>query len=155
MCPRRRALGSERSRAFASLAACGALPSKLTRLSKSINQSTSSPKQTSTTAQSLHQHINILHSVLQDESKEMVQPRLSQCIRLARVHSRTLHSSSRTLSPISVADLLESPPANPNNVIVNGVVRSIRNQKTRSFASIGDGSSLAPLQALPPDQAQR
>ena len=86
----------------------------------------------------------------------MAQPRLSRCLRLASIHSsRSLYSSARK-PPHSVADLLDTPPATPDTVIVNGFVRSIRNQKNRSFASIGDGSSLEPLQALlTPQQAQR
>jgi asparaginyl-tRNA synthetase len=86
----------------------------------------------------------------------MAQPRLSRCLRLASTHSsRSLHSAARK-APHSVADLLGTPPAAPDTVIVNGFVRSIRNQKNRSFASIGDGSSLEPLQALlTPQQAQR
>jgi asparaginyl-tRNA synthetase len=88
----------------------------------------------------------------------MAQPRLSRCLRLASTHSqRTLHSSAPTTkASLSVAELLDTPPAAPDNVIVNGFVRSVRNQKNRSFASIGDGSSLEPLQALlTPQQGQR
>ena len=82
----------------------------------------------------------------------MVQPRLQTCLR------RAFHSSSRTYAtaPLSVAHLLETKQADPTNVTLNGVIRSIRNQKQRSFASIGDGSSLESLQALLPSQlAQR
>ena len=89
----------------------------------------------------------------------MVQPRLSRCFGLASTHSsrRIFHFSTReTKAPLSVAQLLDTPSATPDNVIVNGFVRSVRNQKNRSFASIGDGSSLEPLQALlTPQQAQR
>ncbi|RKF83599.1 Asparagine--tRNA ligase, mitochondrial [Golovinomyces cichoracearum] len=35
-----------------------------------------------------------------------------------------------------------------NEVVLNGYIHSIRNQKTRSFAAIGDGSCLQSLQAL-------
>lgn len=82
----------------------------------------------------------------------MPQPRLPACLR------RAFYSSTRAYSaaPSSVAHLLQAPPADPDNVCVNGFIRSIRNQKQRSFASIGDGSSLEPLQALlPPQLAQR
>lgn len=42
-----------------------------------------------------------------------------------------------------------------NDVQINGLVRSIRKQKQRAFASISDGSTLTPLQAcLTPDQAK-
>jgi asparaginyl-tRNA synthetase len=78
----------------------------------------------------------------------MVQPPLAACLR------RAFHSSSRAhaAAPLSVAHLLETLPADADNVTVNGFIRSIRNQKQRSFASIGDGSSLEPLQALLPSQ---
>lgn len=73
-------------------------------------------------------------------------------------HARGIHSvkdSSHT-PPSLIARLLDSAPPNPDKVVINGFVRSIRNQKMRSFASIGDGSSLEPMQALlTPAQAQR
>jgi aspartyl/asparaginyl-tRNA synthetase len=50
--------------------------------------------------------------------------------------------------------LLES--ASQEDVTINGYIRSIRNQKARSFAVIGDGTSLDAVQALlTPAQAQR
>ncbi len=56
----------------------------------------------------------------------------------------------------SIAQVLDIGPADSDKVVINGFIRSIRNQKQRSFASIGDGSSLEPLQALlTPEQAQR
>jgi hypothetical protein len=88
----------------------------------------------------------------------MVQPRLAPCIRLAfRSHSSRNFSSTReTPLPPSVAHLLGTGPADPSNVVVNGFIRSLRSQKQRAFASIGDGSSLEPLQAiLTPEQAKR
>lgn len=52
-------------------------------------------------------------------------------------------------------NLLQSQVSS-SDVTVNGFVRSIRKQKTRSFAAIGDGTSLEPLQALlTPAQAER
>ncbi|KAK3319926.1 hypothetical protein B0T19DRAFT_274779 [Cercophora scortea] len=49
----------------------------------------------------------------------------------------------------SIAQLLQwSPPAEVENVVVNGFVRSVRSMKSRRFVSLGDGSSLAALQAL-------
>lgn len=36
------------------------------------------------------------------------------------------------------------------DVVVDGWVRSIRAMKTRAFIALGDGSSLAPLQAVVP-----
>jgi asparaginyl-tRNA synthetase len=88
----------------------------------------------------------------------MVKPCLSRAVKLVIRHSRGFHSQPwlGPQGPIPVARLLEAPPRDPDHVIVNGFIRSIRNQKHRSFASIGDGSSLEPLQALlTPQQAQR
>lgn len=51
----------------------------------------------------------------------------------------------------SVAELLQWRPAEKaDDVTVNGFVRSVRSMKAHRFISIGDGSSLAPLQALVP-----
>ncbi|KFY22811.1 hypothetical protein V491_02709, partial [Pseudogymnoascus sp. VKM F-3775] len=83
---------------------------------------------------------------------------LQRCLRLGahgRIHQR-LHSSapSPTASSLSVAKLLATP-ADDGERQVYGFVRSIRKQKTRAFAAIGDGSSLEPLQALlTPAQAE-
>ncbi|TAQ85374.1 hypothetical protein B7494_g6303 [Chlorociboria aeruginascens] len=86
----------------------------------------------------------------------MIQPRISRCIQGALHHSRRKHTSSQHANaPLSVSRLLETQPIDPENITINGFVRSIRNQKLRSFAAIGDGSSLRPLQALlTPQQAQ-
>ncbi|KAH8819795.1 asparaginyl-tRNA synthetase-like protein [Xylogone sp. PMI_703] len=70
----------------------------------------------------------------------------------------SLHRSRPPARPapaaVPISKLLASQPADPDNVTVNGFVRSIRQLKSRSFASIGDGSSLEPLQALlTPEQA--
>jgi len=89
----------------------------------------------------------------------MVQPRLAPCIKLAFRSPRSRNfSSARDAAPLppSVAHLLATPPPDPSNVVVNGFIRSLRSQKQRAFASIGDGSSLEPLQAiLTPEQAKR
>jgi asparaginyl-tRNA synthetase len=55
-----------------------------------------------------------------------------------------------------VAQLLQWKPAEKiDGIVVNGYVRSIRSMKTHRFVSLGDGSSLAALQALiPVDQAE-
>ena len=85
----------------------------------------------------------------------MVHPRLARCMREAVSYSRTVHTRSG-LDSASIAHLLDNGPKDATNVVINGFVRSIRNQKQRSFASIGDGSSIQPLQALlTPSQAQR
>lgn len=95
---------------------------------------------------------------LSSRRMNMVQPRLAPYVRRALRSSRAFHSSPRSYAPapLSVAHLLDTPPPDPDNVTVNGFIRSIRNQKQRSFASVGDGSSLEPLQALlTPEQAQK
>ncbi|KAK1757269.1 hypothetical protein QBC47DRAFT_422244 [Echria macrotheca] len=49
----------------------------------------------------------------------------------------------------SIAELLQWKPAERvDDVVVNGFVRSVRAMKAHGFVSLGDGSSLAPLQAL-------
>ncbi|KFX97532.1 hypothetical protein O988_04812, partial [Pseudogymnoascus sp. VKM F-3808] len=83
---------------------------------------------------------------------------LQRCLRLG-VHGRVQQrfysaAPSPTASPPSVAKLLATP-ADDGERQVYGFVRSIRKQKTRAFAAIGDGSSLEPLQALlTPAQAE-
>ncbi|KAK5654311.1 hypothetical protein OQA88_7489 [Cercophora sp. LCS_1] len=49
----------------------------------------------------------------------------------------------------SIAQLLKwKPTEKAEGVVVNGFVRSVRSTKAHTFVSLGDGSSLAPLQAL-------
>ncbi|KAK4166533.1 putative mitochondrial asparaginyl-tRNA synthetase precursor [Cladorrhinum sp. PSN259] len=49
----------------------------------------------------------------------------------------------------SVSQLLQWKPAEKvDDVVVNGFVRSVRGMKAHRFVSLGDGSSLAPLQAV-------
>ncbi|KAH8843619.1 hypothetical protein MCOR27_010439 [Pyricularia oryzae] len=64
-------------------------------------------------------------------------------------------SNTSSASSQSVARLLEwKPTTDAQNVIVDGYVRSVRSMKTASFVSLGDGSCIAPLQAIVPvDQA--
>ncbi|RDL33910.1 Class II aaRS and biotin synthetase [Venustampulla echinocandica] len=87
-----------------------------------------------------------------------IRPQLSRCVRQAvcRASNRPFSSSRQQLQlPVPIAHILDKGPADAEDVVINGFVRSIRNQKQRSFASIGDGSSLEPLQALlTPEQAQ-
>jgi asparaginyl-tRNA synthetase len=85
----------------------------------------------------------------------MVRSAVARVVKRAFKQSRGLHS--RPLAhESSIAALLDQGPKDSGKVIVNGFIRSIRNQKHRSFASIGDGSSLEPLQALlTPQQSQR
>ena len=87
----------------------------------------------------------------------MVQPkpRLTKCITQAFTQTRSFHTRPTPYEP-SIAHLLDKGPQDVNRVVVNGFIRSIRNQKQVSFASIGDGTTLKPLQALlTPDLAQR
>ncbi|EFX03355.1 asparaginyl-tRNA synthetase [Grosmannia clavigera kw1407] len=59
--------------------------------------------------------------------------------------------SSSSLLPTSVAGFLVWKPADPvADVAVNGFVRSVRSMKSNTFVTLGDGSSLAPLQAVVP-----
>lgn len=79
---------------------------------------------------------------------------LSQCWR-ASVSFRKLQTRCSSSASPSVARLLATPSDGAERQVY-GFIRSIRKQKTRAFASIGDGSSLEPLQAmLSPEQAQR
>lgn len=65
-------------------------------------------------------------------------------------------SASASVASRSIARLLEwKPQEEVRDVVVNGFVRSVRSMKSRSFVALGDGSSLASLQALvPTNQAQ-
>lgn len=59
----------------------------------------------------------------------------------------------------NIASLLARPPLSDDqesqHVVVTGFVRTVRNQKLRSFVEIGDGSTATPLQAvLDPHQAK-
>lgn len=52
---------------------------------------------------------------------------------------------------MSIAECLRwEPESEEDNVVVQGYVRSVRGMKTHRFVSLGDGSSLAPLQAVVP-----
>lgn len=64
--------------------------------------------------------------------------------------------SNRNAAPNSIARLLDwKPDGEARDVVVNGFIRSVRSMKSRTFVALGDGSSLAPLQALvPKDQAE-
>jgi asparaginyl-tRNA synthetase len=97
-------------------------------------------------------HERTYHSIL--GLHPMAHRALQRCLKLANSHARRFYHSSDPLC-LTVAKLLNSSPSD-RSVTVNGFIRSIRNQKTRSFAVIGDGTSLEPLQALlTPVQAQR
>lgn len=66
------------------------------------------------------------------------------------------HITGNNGAPTSIAKLLDwKPQVEARDVVVNGFVRSVRTMKARSFVALGDGSSLAPLQALvPTNQAE-
>lgn len=72
---------------------------------------------------------------------------------LQQLGTRTYKSTERTRT---IADLLDFKPPEPvPDTTANGWVRSVRAQKQHHFVSIGDGSSLVPIQAVvPPDQAE-
>lgn len=73
---------------------------------------------------------------------------------LAAVHSR--HSSALHRTKSNVATILATPPPTGEHLItVAGSVRTVRNQKHRSFVELGDGSTTHSLQAvLEPAQAE-
>ena len=57
-------------------------------------------------------------------------------------------SALPTISP-NVATILATPPRHGGHTItVEGSIRTIRNQKQRSFVEIGDGSTAHSLQAV-------
>ena len=57
--------------------------------------------------------------------------------------------SQNALNPPNIATLLATPPiADAPTITAVGSVRTIRNQKLRSFVEIGDGSTVHTLQAL-------
>ncbi|PSR81464.1 hypothetical protein BD289DRAFT_484404 [Coniella lustricola] len=80
--------------------------------------------------------------------------------RISRSALSSRQISTGNGSPWSVAKLLEldlSGQTGPEvpKVVVNGFIRSVRAMKSRYFVALGDGSSLAPLQALiPKEQAE-
>lgn len=87
----------------------------------------------------------------------MVQPkaRLIRSITQASTKCRYSHTRSAPHGA-SIAHILENGPEDSGKVVVNGFIRSIRNQKQRSFANVGDGTTTKSLQAiLTPEQAER
>lgn len=90
-----------------------------------------------------------------------------RCLRLSPLASRpgiTLlppHVQMRRLSTFptvtaNIATILATPPRHGGHAItVEGSIRTIRNQKQRSFVELGDGSTAHSLQAvLDPQLAQ-
>lgn len=85
--------------------------------------------------------------------------RLKTCFRpLFRQSYSSGRGGLSILNP-SIAAVLASPPSTESQprqqITVVGFVRTIRNQKLRSFVEVGDGSTVYPLQAvLEPLQAK-
>ncbi|KAG8157659.1 hypothetical protein KVR01_012321 [Diaporthe batatas] len=64
---------------------------------------------------------------------------------------RYVASGGSNARPRPISRLLEwEPQEGARDVVVNGFIRSVRSMKSRSFVALGDGSSLASLQALVP-----
>lgn len=64
---------------------------------------------------------------------------------------RYVSSGAGNVHSRPIARLLEwKPQEEARDVVVNGFIRSVRSMKSRSFVALGDGSSLASLQALVP-----
>jgi asparaginyl-tRNA synthetase len=80
----------------------------------------------------------------------MARPGFQYRLQLAIRHAkRSIHFDA------SVAHLLKYP-GRRDDITLYGYIRSVRNQKANSFAAIGDGTTLVPLQAvLNPEQAKR
>ena len=81
----------------------------------------------------------------------------------SRCRGYTLRGIAYSRPQVSVAWMLRQKPTDAahaqllglDEVVINGYIQSIRNQKQRSFAAIGDGSSMQTLQALlTPEQAK-
>lgn len=73
-----------------------------------------------------------------------------------KLSSQILSRAFISTVPTSIAGFLDFKPHEPvSDVKVDGFVRSVRAQKRFHFVSLGDGSSLEPLQAVvPADQAE-
>ena len=88
----------------------------------------------------------------------VVKPLVPRIIVKSSPCSRCLYAR-QTRCNSSIAALLgsvSSDASEPQNVTVNGFVRSVRKQKRVAFAALGDGTSLEPLQVvLTPNQAER
>jgi hypothetical protein len=99
--------------------------------------------------------IRARHSMLFRVGDDMVRSVVARCVKQTFRQSQGLHTRPSSHES-SIAHLLDQGPEDCKRVVVNGFIRSIRIQKQRSFASVGDGSSLEPLQALlTPQQSER
>lgn len=75
----------------------------------------------------------------------------------SRTRARTLpiatrrYITSEKAASRSIANFLDwKPESAVEDVAVNGFIRSVRTMKSRSFVALGDGGSLASLQAIVP-----
>lgn len=61
-------------------------------------------------------------------------------------------STTFTLGSPSIASVLALPPLteghDPHDITISASVRTVRNQKKRSFVELGDGSTIHSLQAV-------
>lgn len=93
-----------------------------------------------------------LQKKFQSESSEEQDSETTHFARGSHAPMRATLSLSRAHQAVrSVAQLLQwkpKPPEKVDHVVVNGFVRSVRSMKAHRFVSLGDGSSLAPLQAV-------
>jgi hypothetical protein len=104
-------------------------------------------------------HVSHVSSTLTRSSSPFA-PRGARPPRHASLLRHGFSSSSRSPSRQAtrpIAHLLRwKPTEKVDNVVVHGYVRSVRSMKSHSFVSLGDGSSLAPLQAvIPADHAEQ
>lgn len=77
-------------------------------------------------------------------------------ITLPRTHVQMRRLSALPITSPNVATILATPPRDGGHAVtVEGSIRTIRNQKHRSFVELGDGSTVYSLQAvLDPQLAQ-
>lgn len=76
---------------------------------------------------------------------------LSRVQRPLRRHNHTHACEDTSSKRKCIRNFLEwKPEEEVGNVVVDGWVRSVRAMKKRAFITLGDGSSLAPLQAVIP-----
>lgn len=87
----------------------------------------------------------------------MLQPKAGLIRNLTQVSTKSRHLQTCSCKGgASIAQILDNGPEDASKVVVNGFIRSIRNQKQRSFANVGDGTTTKSLQAiLTPEQAAR
>ncbi|KAK3388535.1 hypothetical protein B0T20DRAFT_364981 [Sordaria brevicollis] len=86
---------------------------------------------------------------LKDVGIKEIEAKINQSQELIKQHERQCNTTA--LTQLSIAECLRwKPESEKDNVMVQGYVRSVRGMKTHRFVSLGDGSSLASLQAVVP-----